>query len=98
MNVSYIALLVLREFLIATYPMCGAEIMRKVGGFGGGTMYPMLARFKTAGWIEHVETLAGLDEPPAHFYQITAVGRVQFLTMLGRLTISDHLWREPQHG
>lgn len=100
MNVSYQALRVLREFLIAEEPKCGAEIMRELkaqGGVapGGGTLYPLLTRLVDEGWVEFVETLPSPNQPAAHFYRMAPAGRAAFLDMLVRLTIPSRLWRTP---
>ena len=94
MTVSYQALLVLRTFLLHPDPQCGAEIMRGLG-LGAGTVYPLLKRLRRAGWLEHAGTLPAPNEPPAHFYRLTAAGRAMFLSQLARLTIPGDLWRTP---
>jgi DNA-binding PadR family transcriptional regulator len=94
MMVTYDAMRVMREFLMARDPRCGAEIMRALK-MQSGTVYPMLARMKNAGWLEFVETLPSPDQPPSHFYRLSPAGRAAFLDMLCKLTIPDHLWREP---
>lgn len=97
MNVSYVAMQVLREFLQALDPLCGAEIIRKLQ-IGPGTAYPLLHRLEAEGWLEHAGTLPGVDVPDAKFYRITPEGRVQFLDRLARLTIAEHLWKTPENG
>ena len=93
MVVTYDTMRVLRQFLMEDYPQCGAEIMRTLG-ICSGTLYPMLARLRKAGWIEHVASLPAPDAPTSHFYKLTENGRDAFLEMLCRLTIPDDLWRK----
>lgn len=96
MNVTFPTLLVLRAFLCAPDPLSGYEILKDPHvGTNPGTLYPMLARLVRARWIVRTATLSGPSAPPAHFYTITPAGRVAFLEMLCRLTISSDLWATP---
>lgn len=92
MNVSYPALLVMREFLVKPDPQCGAEVARTLK-LGSWTVYPLIARLTKEGWIELVATLPSENQPDSHFYRITPAGRAALLDMLCRLTIADHLWK-----
>lgn len=94
MKVSYIALRVLREFLVKPDPQCGAEVARTLK-LGSGTVYPLIARLTKEDWVEHVATLPGENVPDSHFYRITPAGRAALLDMLCRLTISSDFWRTP---
>lgn len=109
MMVTYDAMRVLREFLLASEPRCGAEIIRalkeapdpfrswlKKPTIGAGTLYPMLARLKGAGFIALVASLPAPDAPTAHFYRITPEGRVVFLEKLCRLTIPTTEWNSEE--
>ena len=71
LTATFGTLSVLRELMLSEDPMCGAELMR-VLKIKSGTMYPMLARLKADGFIEHVATLAHPAQPDSHFYQATA--------------------------
>jgi PadR family transcriptional regulator, regulatory protein PadR len=55
----------------------GAE-MSKATGVGSGTLYPMLARLETAGWLTgEWETIDPREagRPRRRFYKLTAVGQ-----------------------
>lgn len=97
MNVTFGTLAVLRELMLADDPVCGAELTRALK-ISSGTVYPMLARLRTGGWIEHAGTLPHPSQPASHFYRITQKGRANFLYMLCRLTIPDHVWRDQPEG
>lgn len=97
MNVTFGALAVLRELMLADDPMCGAELMRKLK-IGSSTMYPMLARLTAWGWIELAATLPHPSQPASHFYRLTPKGRANFLNMLCRLTVPAHVWRDQPDG
>jgi|SRR6185312_13488501 len=72
------SLKVLKAFLEAhDYRACGADIVRGTGLFPG-TAYPILARFKDAGWLtSEWETLdpSEAGRPPRLYYQLTGVGQ-----------------------
>ena len=97
MNVTFGALAVLRELMLADDPKCGAELIRTLG-ISSGTMYPMLARLKKDGWIEFVASLPHPSQPTSHFYRITPKGRAHFLDMLCRLTIPTDVWSSQPEG
>jgi len=97
MNVTFGALVVLRELMLADDPKCGAELTRSLR-IASGTMYPLLARLTKHGWIEFVASLPHPSQPASHFYQITPKGRAHFFDMLCRLTIPDHVWRDQPTG
>jgi DNA-binding PadR family transcriptional regulator len=97
MKVTFGMLSVLRELMLASDPMCGAELTRTLK-IKSGTIYPMLANLKKEGQVELVATLPHPMRPPSHFYQATPKGRAHFLYMLSRLTIPDHEWRDQPPG
>lgn len=56
---------------------CGADIVKTTGLFPG-TAYPILARFKEAGWLHSEwEVLDRFDagRPPRLYYQLTGAGQ-----------------------
>ena len=72
------SLKVLKSFLGARgYKACGADIVRQTGLFPG-TAYPILARFKDAGWLssewEDVDA-SDAGRPPRLYYKLTGVGQ-----------------------
>lgn len=97
MNVTFGALAVLREMMLAREPKCGAELTRSLN-IASGTMYPLLSRLKQDGYIEFVATLPHPSQPAAHFYQATPKGRALFLDKLCRLTIPDYILRDQPPG
>lgn len=94
-GLSYIAMQVVREFVLSEDPLCGAEIGRKVK-LGTGTLYPLLRRLTESGWLEHVGTLPGVDVPDSKFYRPTLLGHTQFREKLLALLIPDHEWKIPE--
>lgn len=44
-----------------------------LGSFKGGTLYPLLTRFETAGWVE-VEWRPGESGPGRKYFSLTAAG------------------------
>jgi DNA-binding PadR family transcriptional regulator len=97
MAITFLALTVLRELMIADDPKCGAELTRTLK-ISSGTIYPLLARLRADGWIEHAGTLPHPSQPVSHFYRIAPKGRAHFLDMLCRLTIPDHVWGNQPAG
>ena len=97
MIVTFAALSVLREMMLADDPICGAELTRELK-ISSGTIYPMLSRLKENAWIDLVATLPHPTQPDSHFYRITPKGRANFLDMLCRLTIPEYLWRNQPAG
>ncbi|MDD0860030.1 PadR family transcriptional regulator [Arthrobacter alpinus] len=47
-----------------------------LGTIKGGTLYPLLTRFETAGWVE-VEWRAGESGPGRKYFSLTAAGRTE---------------------
>ena len=47
-----------------------------LGTFKGGTLYPLLTRFETAGWVE-VEWRPGESGPGRKFFSLTSHGRAE---------------------
>lgn len=47
-----------------------------LGTFKGGTLYPLLTRFETAGWLE-VEWRAGESGPGRKYFALTPAGRIE---------------------
>ena len=54
---------------------------------GPGTLYPMLARLETAGWLtsewEEVDPVAA-GRPARRYYALTGIGRIEATTLLDR--------------
>lgn len=88
MNVTFDALIVMRQFVVHHHPLCGAEIMRETA-VPPGTLYPMLARLVREGWISEAGTIPAPDRPASRFYRLTDNGRDAFLDRLARLTIPE---------
>lgn len=67
----------------------GAEIS-KATKVGSGTLYPMLARLETAGWLSSEWELVNPSEvgrPRRRFYKLTAVGQKHTSAALADLQI-----------
>ncbi len=45
-----------------------------LGTFKGGTLYPLLARFETAGWVD-IEWRPGESGPGRKYFSLTSAGR-----------------------
>jgi DNA-binding MarR family transcriptional regulator len=66
----------------------GFEIMKKTG-LKSGTLYPLLARLETAGWVESDwETQTDPGRPRRRYYRLTGVGarsaRIELARLPGR--------------
>ncbi|MGN5732968.1 PadR family transcriptional regulator [Arthrobacter psychrochitiniphilus] len=55
-----------------------------LGTFKGGTLYPLLTRFETAGWLE-VEWRPGANGPGRKYFSLTPAGAEE-------LTKQQHQW------
>jgi PadR family transcriptional regulator, regulatory protein PadR len=68
----------------------GAEISREVK-VGSGTLYPLLARWETAGWVtsewEDVDP-SEVGRPRRRFYRITALGQTKAREALTDLQVT----------
>jgi PadR family transcriptional regulator PadR len=71
---------VLGALLGAEDEVFGLEIVR-TSGLGPGTIYPVLQRLQTAGWItarwEAPEDAHEAGRPPRRYYQLTATGHAR---------------------
>src|SRR5690349_11706228 len=80
------------RFLLQTPRDCrsGAEVGRATG-VGAGTLYPMLARLETAGWLssewEAIDPRAA-GRPRRRFYRLTAAGQNKACAELADLQIA----------
>jgi PadR family transcriptional regulator PadR len=56
-----------------------ASCLARVIGMGEGTIYPLMRRLQSEGWVESylVESASG---PPRKYYLLTAAGRTALLT------------------
>jgi DNA-binding PadR family transcriptional regulator len=75
----------------------GADISRSLG-ISSGTLYPLLARFETAGWLESEWENVDASEagrPRRRFYKLTGVGQGQASKALAELqtnALGDLAW------
>ncbi len=73
----------------------GAEIS-KVGKIGAGTLYPLLARLESHGWLGsewEVGDPSELGRPRRRFYRLTALGQRSALQALSEFqVIGDVAW------
>lgn len=86
------SLKVLRLFLEKPRePLSGAEIGRATS-VGSGTLYPLLARFETAGWLSSEWETADpceIGRPRQRFYRLTALGQSQAIQALSDLRVPE---------
>ena len=72
------------------YRACGADIMRATGLLPG-TTYPLLSRFKEAGWLtsewEQLDP-SEAGRPPRLYYQLTGQGQKAAIANLSSLSFS----------
>jgi PadR family transcriptional regulator, regulatory protein PadR len=59
---------------LATTPACGIELMRRCQ-LGAGTVYPILHRLSSRGFIDGVRVPDGRACRPRVFYRLTVTGR-----------------------
>lgn len=68
----------------------GADIS-KATGVGAGTLYPMLSRLETAGWVssrwEEIDPKEA-GRPRKRFYELTGVGRTRARAELAELQLA----------
>jgi DNA-binding PadR family transcriptional regulator len=77
---------VLGALLGAEDEVFGLEIVR-TSGLGPGTIYPILQRLQTAGWItarwETSDDAHEAGRPPRRYYHLTALGHARAVHALG---------------
>ena len=67
--------------ILSARPTYGYAIISELAHAGlgevkGGTLYPLLTRFESAGWL-HVEWRPGEGGPGRKYFALTAVGRAE---------------------
>lgn len=77
-RLSLAGLRLLRQFLLSPRTMRSGAELGRLANIGPGTLYPMLARLETSGWLaarwEDGDTVA-LGRPLRRFYMLTPMGR-----------------------
>jgi PadR family transcriptional regulator PadR len=71
-------------------PKSGAEIS-KLAGVGSGTLYPLLARLESAGWLKSEWEAVDPSEvgrPRRRYYKLTGLGQTQASKALAELQIA----------
>lgn len=91
-RLSFQTIKVLAAFLEAMPDhMSGSDILR-VTGLKTGTLYPILARLETHGWLEsdwETEEPASLGRPRRRYYNLTAEGQQSARDCLSQLSLTS---------